>query len=203
MALKLPRLKAGFQIVNKDGTPTGEFILWWQSLAEQIEDAINGIQVALEAAGIALNAADVALAAADAAQEAADNAGSAAGATAEETSIVNSYISNFTAPLISADSTGVVTIADHDRVYGDSTLNPTVPVDGGTVATAASAGAVVRVYYDDPTRAGNAVIYHFTTDPAPPPVQGGNRHSVGAVSIPVTGSHDGNYVRPPGYVIEN
>ena len=181
MALKLPRLQAGFQIVNKDGTPTATFIQWWQSNADAIESSINGIALALDAAGIALDAADVALAAADSAQSAADHAQSAADdaqaattATAAETSIVNSYIANFTAPLISVDSTGLVTIANHDRVYGDSTLNPTVSVTGGNLPTGAASGSVVRVYYDDPTRTGGAVTYQFTVDPAAPPVRVGS-----------------------------
>lgn len=200
MAFKLPRLEAGYRIINEDGTPTSTFIQWWQTNAEAIEDAINGIQLALEAAGIALDAADVAIAAAEAAQTAADNAQGAADQSASESSLVNSYPANFTPPLISVDDLGNVTIANHDRVYGDSTLNPTVSVNGDTFATGAAAGSVVRIYYDDPTRAGGVVTFQFTVDPAAPPVQGGDRHSVGAVTVPATGSNDGNSLKPPGYV---
>lgn len=200
MALKLPRLTAGFKIINRDGTPSAQFIQWWQQVAQNVEASINGITAALEAAGIALEAADVAIAAAASAQQAADNAQQATDASAAETSLVNSYVANFTNPLIYANSAGQVTIATHDRVYGDSALNPTVSVNGDTISTSESAGAVIRVFYDDPTRSGGSVVYQWTVDPAPPPAQTGNRHSVGAVTIPVTGSEDGNYVRPPGYV---
>lgn len=193
MAIKLPRLSAGFKIINRDGTPTSQFIQWWQQVAQNVEVSINGITAALEAAGIALDAADVALAAAAAAQGATD-------ATASETSLTNSYIAGFTPPLISADDTGDVTIADHQRVYGDPALNPTAPITGATISTGLGVGAVVRVYYDDPARAGGAVTYQYTVDPAPPPVQAGDRHSVGAVTVPATGVEGGNYLKPPGYV---
>jgi hypothetical protein len=193
MALKLPRLSPGLKIINRDGTPSALFIQWWQQNADNIERSVNGIVLALEAAGIALDAADVALAAAAAAQDAADG-------TTAESSLVNSYIANFTAPLITADNLGNVTIANHDRVYGDPVMNPTVSVVGGVIATGVVSGGVVRVFYDDPTRTGGAVAYQFTVDPASPPVQTGDRHSVGAATIPVAGTEDGNYVRPPGFV---
>lgn len=198
--LKLPRLQAGFRIINPDGTPTAEYIQWWQLVAERIETNVNDTTAALEAAGIALDAADVALDAATAAQGAADNAQAATDASVLETSIVNSYPANFTDPLVSIDNLGIVTIVNHDRVYGDSTLNPTVSVNGGSVATSATSGQTVRVYYDDPARAGGAVTYQFTIDPAPPPVQGGDRHSVGAATVPATGTDPGFPLRPPGFV---
>jgi len=50
MPLKLPRLPANQQLINADGTPTIVFSRWWQSMAEQIENSINGIQAALDAA---------------------------------------------------------------------------------------------------------------------------------------------------------
>jgi len=50
------------------GTPTIVFSRWWQSMAEQIENSINGIQAALDAAAAANAAADAANAAADTAQ---------------------------------------------------------------------------------------------------------------------------------------
>jgi hypothetical protein len=179
------------------------FEKYWDEAMTELEKTLNAILSIpeIEAALEDLDeATQIALDAAEAAQTAADNAQGAADGTTAETSIVNSYVSNFTPPLISADEFGVVTIATHDRVYGDSTLNPTVSVTGDAVATAAAPSSVVRIYYDDPTRSGGAVSYQFTIDPAAPPVQGGNRHSVGAVSIPAAGSQDGNYVRPPGYV---
>ena len=203
MPLKLPRLQAGFQIINpKDGTPTNAFIQWWQSVAEQAETAINGVEAALAAAGIALDAAEAADAAAAAADAAAANAQSSADATSSETSLVNSYVDNFTAPLISSDNLGNVTIATHDRVYGDPTLNPTVSVEGVTIATGEVNPSTGRISYDAPTRAGGAVTYLFTVDPATPPVQGGDTHSVGAVTIPAAGTQDGGFIRPPGYTTD-
>lgn len=166
--------------------PTNEFLRSLNNSFKVLEDAQNATAAALAAAGIA-TAAAAAAAAATAAQKA-------------ESSIVNSFVTNFAgASPVSADNAGNVAIANHDRQYGDTTLNPTVAVTGGMLATAAAVGATVRVYYDDPTRAGGAVTYHFTVDPADPPVQGGNRHVVGAVTIPVAGSVDGGFVRPPGF----
>lgn len=133
------------------------------------------------------------------AQDSADQAQGAVDQSNSETSIVSSYPSNFTPPLISADNTGLVSIANHDRVYGDSTLNPTAAVTGDSISTGQPAGSIVRIYYNDPTRAGGAVTYLYTVDPAAPPVQGGNLHSVGAVEIPAAGSVDGGPVRPPGW----
>jgi hypothetical protein len=177
--------------------------LWWQRVVEAIEtqeaaqDAlIENVQTLLSTVIDLNNLITDVEAATVAAQVAADAANAAAGASAAESSLVNSYIANFTPPVVSADSTGLVTIAAHDRVYGNGT---TVAVLGGTVATALANPAVARIYYDDPTRAGGAVTYQFTTD-ATVAVQTGDRHSVGAVQIPAAGSVDGGYVRPPGYV---
>lgn len=190
MAVKLARLP-----VNWEKQP--ELVRrYWDTTMTEIEKTLNAI-LAIPAIEAALEDLDEAVAnansAAAAAQAAADSAKS-------NESLINSYISGFTAPLISADSSGNVTIANHQRVYGDSTLNPTRSVTGGTISTAAAANSTVRVYYSDPTRAGGAVTYQFTVDPATPMAQGGNIHSVGAVIIPATGTDDGNFVRPPGFV---
>jgi hypothetical protein len=187
------------RIVDEKGYPTTEFQLFWQKTVDAIEASFDGIEGALAAAGIALDAADAANTAAAVATGAAVLAQDAADATMAETSIVNSFISNFTAPIISAASTGIVTVATHDRVYGDSTLNPTVSVTGNTVATGQVNPALVRIFYDDPSRAGGVVTYQFTVDPATAPVQSGHRHSVGAVVIPAAGSSNGGYIRPPGF----
>lgn len=157
-----------------------------------IQEALADLDTAIEAANDAAEAATVA----------ATKAGSASTAALSEQSLVNSYIdpTSFTAPLISADSSGNVTIANHSRTYGDSTLNPMVHVTGATIATGASPLSVVRIYYTDATRAGGAITYLFTVDPASPTPQGGNTHAVGAVEIPAAGTSDGNYLKPPGYV---
>lgn len=200
MALKLPRLDQIRKIVDvATGRATTDFVVLWQLFANSIELAINGIQSALQAAGIAQAAAESAQTSADNAQAAADAAAAGSGYNASEMSIVNSFPTGYSPPLLTADDSGIVTIVSHQRQYGDPTLNPTVPVNGGAVATTAVAGEVVRIFYDDPARAGGAVTYQYTIDPAPFPVQGGDRHSVGAVVIPVTGTQNGGGVRPPGY----
>jgi len=145
-------------------------------------------------------AAAAAAASAAAAATAASDAQASADATTSESSLVNSYPTLYIAPLISIDSAGNATIANHSRAYGDATLNPTVAVTGGVIATGASNPDVLRFYYTDPTRAGGAVTYLWTVDPTDPPVQGNNVHSVGAVTVPAAGTSSGNNVRPPGYV---
>lgn len=195
--VRLPRLP-----VNWKEQPQ-LFERYWDEAMTQLETTLNAIleipelQTAIQQAKAA---ADNANAAAATAQDAADSAQGAADATAADTSLVNSYVANFTAPVLSATSLGVVTIANHERVYGDSTLNPTVPVTGGSLPTSAATGDAVRIFYDDASRSGGAVTYQFSIDPAPPPVQSGNRHSVGVVTIPAAGSQGGKPVRPPGYV---
>ncbi len=195
---ELERLRQGVPIgLTEDGRkiyPHPQFILFWQEFCNQLE-AIPAIAAGLEEQIVAVEAATVA------AQEAADNANAAAEASTSEQSILASFPTNPSpAPLISADSAGVVTIADHQRQYGDPTLNPTVNVDGDTIATTELNPSVIRVFYSDPTRAGGAVTYQFTVDPADPPVQGGDTHVVGAVTVPAAGTQSGNGVRPPGYV---
>lgn len=186
MAVKIPPFQQGRAIVDSDGKPTTEFLRSLNGAFKALADAENATQAALDAAA--------------AANTAAANAQNAADASAGETSLVNSFVTGFAgvSPL-SAASTGAVTVANHSRQYGDTTLNPTVAVTGATFASGGAAGDTIRVYYDDPTRAGGAVTYHFTIDPANPPVQGGDRHVVGAVTIPGAGSVDGGWVRPPGY----
>lgn len=195
--VKLPRLP-----VNWQQTPA-LVERYWDEAMVKIERTLNAIleipeiQEALQDIDTAVQNAQNA---ADNANAAAANAQAATDAQASETSLVNSYVNDFTPPLLTSDSAGVITIANHDRVYGDTSLNPTVAVNGDTLNTMATSGQIVRIYYDDPSRSGGSVTYQWTIDPNPPPVQTGNRHSVGAVEVPATGTVDGNYIRPPGYV---
>lgn len=179
------------------------FERYWDETLKQIEKTLNAILdiPSIQAAVSAAQAAAVtAQAAADTAQSIADDATSSAVATATEASLVNSYTNGFSGALVTANAAGNVTIKNHTRVYGDSSINPSRSVTGATISTSASPGDVVRVYYDDASRAGGAVSYQFTIDPALGPVQGGNRHSVGAVEIPMTGTVNGKTIRQPGYV---
>ena len=197
MAFKLPRLPTGWE--DQDQL----FERYWDELCLQLEATINSILElpTIKADIIAAQAAaDAAQTTADAAASSAGTAGSDATETKEEQSIVLSYVTGFTAPLITADSTGEVIIANHTRKYGHSDINPDKTVTGATITSGASAGDTLRFYYDDASRAGGSVTYAFTTDPAAFPVQSGDRHSVGAVTIPVSGGQDGDYVKPPGYV---
>lgn len=188
--VKLPRLPVNWQeqpeLVRR----------YWDSTMTEIEKTLNAI-LQIPLIEEALKNLDEAVANANAA---AASANAAANQAKQNESLVNSYVNGFTPPLISADATGVVTIANHTRVYGDSSLNPSRSVIGGTIPTGATPGSVVRVYYSDPSRAGGAVTYLYTVDPAPPVAQGGNIHSVGAVTIPATGTGGGNFIKPPGFV---
>lgn len=195
--LKLPRLTYGWdkqpQLLER----------YWDIQATKLEEVLNQI-LTLPLIIDALADLDAAIVLAETAaanaQTAADNAQGAAASTTAETSLVNSFPTNFTAPLISSDNTGTVTIVNHQRQYGDSVSNPTVNVTGDIVPTGEAVGATLRFYYVDPSRTGGVVTYLYTVDPAPPPVQGGNTHSVGAVTVPAGAPVGGGPVRPPGYV---
>lgn len=190
MAVKLPRLPTNWQ--------TQPLLLerYWDLVLTQIESILNSL---LSLPGIKEALANV-TAAVNAANTAAGAANTAANSVMAEASLVNSYPSGFTPPLLSADAAGVVTVAPHTRTYGNSVVNPPRSIAGGTISTGAAPGSTVRIYYDDPTRSGTGFTFQYTVDPASPPVQTGNRHSVGAVKIPTTGSQTGKELVPPGYV---
>jgi len=179
MSLRATKFRGDQPIVDQQGRPTIPFL---RQLNSNV-DVVSAIAAALEAADIALAAAETAQAAAD-------------GATSES-SLNSSYPANFVAPLVSANAAGNVVIANHDRIYGDGT---SVAVTGTVLTTGLPVGTVVRVYYDDPTRAGGAVPYQYTSDPTVA-AQSGVRHSVGAVTIPNAGTSPGNPVLPPGTAI--
>lgn len=193
-----PRLRQGVPIATPTGDPSSDFILKWQ-MTMNILETVPAIQQAVADAQAAAAAANEAAATANAA---AATANASADAVTSESSLVSSFIvaGSYAGDLISADSLGNVTIATHDRQYGNMALNPTVSVTGGVITTTGVPTDVVRVYYNDPTRAGGAVAYLYTIDPAAVPVQGMDIHSVGAVTIPVAGTQAGNHVQPPGYV---
>lgn len=195
--IKLPRLPLNW----KDQPQL--FERYWNEAMTNIEKSLNQllalpeIQAAIDAAQLT---ADVANTAAINAQSSADASTAITRAMAKENSLVNSYITSAPGSFITANSSGVVTVPNHTRIYGDSVLNPTVAVDGDSFPTFAGAGDLVRVYYSDPTRAGGVVSYLFTIDPATPQSQTGDFHSVGAIVIPSTGVSAGNNLHPPGYI---
>lgn len=136
----------------------------------------------------------------DEAQDTANTAMSQSERGLREASLANSYVNGFSGSFITATSSGSITVVDHTRVYGDSVLNPDVQVLGGTFNSGAVSNNRVNVYYDDPDREGGAVTYYVTINPTLPLAQASDRHSVGAVTIPVSGTNTGTYVKPPGYV---
>jgi hypothetical protein len=192
---RLGRLSAQVPIADKNGLPTQKFQWDLQQAFEQLEGQVTALASAVAAITAAQAAADAANTAATAANAAATTANTAAVAITSASALANSFVANFTPPMISAASTGVVTIAAHNRTYGNGT---TVAVSGGSVATGQVNPTVVYIFYDQASRAGGAVTYQYSTDEADV-AQIGNRHSVGAVTIPAAGSASGGYARPPGY----
>lgn len=195
MSFEFDRLQSGTRYVNEDGSFSIAFIVYWQNFCERLEDALEGLEEAITAVAAAQAAATAANVAAIAANAAAVTAQSAADDVLDASSLASSYVTNFTPPMVSGASTGIVTIAAHDRVYGDGT---TVSVLGGSVATGQANPTIVYIYYDQASRAGGAVTYAYSTDEGDA-AQIGDRHSVGAVEIPAAGSASGGYARPPGY----
>lgn len=165
---------------------------YWDRAMSAIEQSLNQLLL-LPDIQDALTAAQTA---ADSAQNTADGAVQTVESTASRLSLINSYVTGLT---ISADSTGLVTISNHTRVYADELLNPSVSVTGGSISTGSLAGAIVRVYYVDAARTGGSVTYQFTVDPSVTP-QDDDNHSVGVVTIPTTGSASGKGMPPPGYI---
>lgn len=112
--------------------------------------------------------------------------------TADAVSLANSYVDPTS--VLSAADTGTVTIATHDRVYGNEER---VSVVGGTV-TGFTDGDYVTVYYSDEDREGGTVTFQGSTDPI---AQDGAIHVVGSVTIPASGDPDTGGTSPsaPGY----
>ncbi len=196
------RYQGRLPIVDSEGRPTAEFLRTLNAnvdIVNAIAEAQAAAAAANAAAGVAQAAATTAQTAAEGAQTAADNAQATSDSLSAEQSINTSYPTNYAPPLLSATNLGDVTIASHDRVYGNPPLNPTVALAGDTIATGFVTGDRVVIYYLDPTRAGGAVTYQASLDDADA-AQTGDTHSVGVVIIPGVGSDDGFPVLPPGGV---
>jgi hypothetical protein len=198
--IKIPDFQQTRAIVDKEGRPMSDFLRGINTAFRVLVNNANATNQALAAAGIAQAAAVAANAAAVTAQAAANSASTMADAVAQEASIVSSFPTGWIGNLIECNNAGVVDIVDHVRQYGNTTLNPNATINSAFgIATAASIGQKLRFYYDDATRTGGTVTYGFTVDPATPPVQGGNRHVVGSVTVPGSGIAVGIPVRPPGF----
>jgi len=199
--IRLPRLQSLAPIVDKDGKPTLTFTRYFQSFAEQIELVLNeiveilGITDELDAAIQEFKAAAAAAkAAADNAQDAADGAQATTDAQKREAALQGSYIEPDS---VVTASTTLITIAAHTRKYADGT---SAAISGGTAA-ATGMGDSDYVSYVDADRSGGLVTYIASTTP---PVQTGDTHVVGAVTIPTTGTVDGGTgPRRPGFVAPN
>lgn len=198
MALKLPRLSLSVPMgILRDAQgkvigqvyPTPEFQRTWQNTVERIEAQEGAQDATIEALAAALALIADAQAAADDAQTAADSAASSAATAqsavedvASNSSLILGYVDP--ASILTATDAGAnatITIAGHNRIYGDGT---TVAVTGAAL-TALAYSTSYAVYYDDLARAGGAVTYHATTDPivaAADIVTG--RHFVGLVVTP-------------------
>lgn len=186
--LKLPPLNAQTPIVDAQGRPTPQFLLFWQRFIKAIEDAFNGQAAALEAAGIALDAAETANTAAETAQNAANS-------TAAATALSTSYVDGLTVQATDAGASATITISAHDRIYPGSAP---VAVSGGAL-TGLAYDTAYWVYYVDPDRTGGAVTYLTSTTP----VGNGSSadlHLVASQRTPVAAGSpvDGLPTLPPG-----
>ena len=204
LKFKLSALDRAGSIVVQDGTPTHQFQQNWQNQGKAIEgaiqilaEAVDGILAAQAAAEAANAAAAVAQDAAATAQVAAEAANDAAAAVGSEGTITASGTSGLTLTATDAGTDATVNISAHTRIYGDGS---SVSVSAGSI-TGLAYSTDYWVFYDDPTRAGGAVTYQHSTDPADA-VQTGDKHSVGAVTTPAAAAPDNNgkEVLPAGVV---
>jgi hypothetical protein len=164
------RLNSAMRLVNSDGTPSRAFGLYHQKHCEALEKQISALQD--QVAAIV-----------------------AAQATADAAKQNDAIGSSFTKPgLVATAAAGgssvTITIANHDRFYGDSTSAAVLgaPLSGIPFSASSSTPDKVAIYYDDPGREGGTVTYHHTTDLL---VAQNNyvsgRHYVATLEIPVSG----------------
>lgn len=192
--IRIPNLQQSNPIVDGQGRMTTEFARRLNDVLGQIVTLLNAIRAIPEIQAQLLlldSATQAALDAAELAQMAAAGAQASTDSTKREQALVNSYIQPDS--VLTASPT-TISIAAHTRLYADGT---SATVNAGTVP-ATSSGDIDYISYVDPERDGGAVTYIVSTTP---PVQTGDTHVVGAVSIPETGMVDGGAgPRRPGYV---
>lgn len=188
MALKLPRLQRTLPIVDDAGQPGLAFHRWWDTFAQSIEEAFNGLEANVTAIAAAQAAANAANAAAATAQTTADT-------ISNEAELTNSYVTGLTLTATDAGSNASISISAHTRVYGDGS---SVSVNSGSL-TGLAYSTTYYVYYDQASRLGGAVTYTGATS-QPTAAQTGNRHFVGLVTTPAAagGPSAGYGVSPPG-----
>lgn len=213
MALRLTRLSTSAPITDSAGNPNSLLIRWWNDVCTSIETSVNGLAGIVAAIQAVQDAAATATAAAASAQTSAQTAHTAAvtaQGTANGTNAFSSLQGSYVSPTnvltaTDAGASATITIAGHNRIYGDGT---TVAVTGGALPGLAYSTSF-SVYYDDPARAGGAVTYHSTSDPATasPSAANPDRHFVGAVKTPAAlgspisgiGAVSPNIALPSGY----
>lgn len=162
----------------------------------QFEQLLNEFIGVAEAVIAAQSAAEAANTAAATANAAADTALTVADTVTVDSAISNSSATGLLVDANDAGASATITISAHTRVYGDGT---SVAVNAGSV-TGLAYSTSYWVIYNDPTRAGGAVVYTASTS-----VQGNGiptgQHFVGAVTTPAAAAPPttGNPVRPPGF----
>lgn len=171
-------LQQTMPVVDGDGRPSPMFLRFLNGAIRQLKVNLNLVIDAQNAAS--------------AANEAAAAANAATAQTKRDAALINSYIEP--ASVLSATPT-TISVAAHVRRYADGT---SANVSAGTVATTGGAGAVDYVSYVEPQRDGGTVAFIVSTTP---PVQTGDTHVVGAVTVPATGTQAGGSGPPrPGNV---
>jgi hypothetical protein len=162
--------------------PDPRSVRQFEQLMNNFIDVAEAVIAANTAAATANAAADTALAVAD--------------TVTVDSAISNSSVTGLTVGANDAGASATITISAHTRVYGDGT---SVAVNAGSV-TGLAYSTSYWVIYNDPTRAGGAVVYTASTS-----VQGNGiptgQHFVGAVTTPAAAAPPttGNPVRPPGF----
>lgn len=186
--VRLDRLMRGNPISQADG-PSLQFQALWQRTIEKIERAFDRVNQVNTEQQATLDAITAAMAVAASAKQQAETTSSEIALSSSKTEPIDG--------LLIANSSGVVSISAHSRVYADG---GTVSVNAGSV-TGQTPGTFVRVYYNDAARVGGAVTYLGTTAEI---TQTGSVHVVGGVTIPLSTEPPATGIgtTPPGYVRE-
>lgn len=176
---RLPRLPKGVRLVNADGSATDALQRWWQAVVERVESRLGALELQLieDALDTVSEAVITVQAGVDAVAGAAADAQAAADQIANASALADSYVEGCT--ITSHAAAGTITISAHTRRYADGT---SVSVNSGTLSSI-SYDIDAYIFYDQPSRAGGAVTYAYTTTPgdAVYSVAHPNRHYVGSV----------------------
>mgnify|MGYP000144409312 CR=1 FL=1 len=183
----LGRLRRNVPITaGPDGVPTPHEQVRQKKYAEATEKVVLALASQVQDNTLLLGEVREAQKQAEIAKEAANKTQRELDLTTSRTDPIN---------VISASSDGTITIAGHDRIYGNGEA---VAVNGGSL-TGYSSGEFIRVSYEDASREGGSVLFMGTTGDVS---QSGATHVVGGVVIPSNGEppSDGVGSPPPGYV---